>query len=57
MDIEDRPGALADLYTRLQAIPEFQSADFAYLTTRGQIVMGIDPGAALPTLRRQLGVG
>lgn len=56
VSIEDRPGALADLYARLEAIPEFSSVDFAYLSTRGQIVMGIDPPGQLLAVRQALGV-
>ncbi len=57
LDIEDRPGALADLYARLHAIPEYSSVHFAYLTTRGQIVMGIDPPDQLDTVRDALAAG
>ena len=57
LDIENRPGALADLYAKLHAIPEYSGVDFAYLTTRGQIVLGIDPPKALPAVRNALGAG
>lgn len=55
--IEDRPGALADLYEKLHAVSEFHSVDFGYLTTRGQLVIGIDPPQALTPVRRALGIG
>jgi hypothetical protein len=57
LDIEDRPGALADLYARLHAIPAYSGVDFAYLTTRGRIVMGIDPPDQLGTVRDALAHG
>lgn len=38
VDIEDRPGALADLYDRAG----FTRVDFANLTTGGQIVIGAE---------------
>jgi len=56
-EIEDRPSALADLYEKLYALSEFHSVDFAYLTTRGQLVMGIDPPEALTSVRQALGIG
>lgn len=51
VEIADRPGALAELYEQV----ELASVDFAYLTTRGKIVIGLDP-ETLRTARRTLGL-
>lgn len=39
VDIDDRPGALAELYERF----DMSSVDFAYLATRGRIAIGVAP--------------
>jgi hypothetical protein len=55
LDLEDRPGALADLYASLNAIPAYHSVDFAYVASRSRLVMAIDPPEALESVRRTLG--
>lgn len=50
-DIVDRPGALSELYERA----DLSSVDFAYLTTRGKIVIGIEDPEKLRTAREKLG--
>lgn len=50
-DIADRPGGLSELYDRAG----FSSVDFAYLTARGQIVIGIEDPDKLRDAREKLG--
>jgi hypothetical protein len=51
-DIEDRPGALAELYEK----GGFPSVAFAYMTTGGQIVIGMDHPDQLADARKRLGL-
>ena len=51
VDVVDRPGALAELYDQA----DLSSVDFAYLTTRGRIVMGLEP-ERLQAARKTLGL-
>jgi len=52
VDVEDRPGVLADLTRRIAAAGI--DLELVYVATRNRVVFG---AADLPTLRQALGVG